>query len=423
MQYKLISYQSQHNDQRCWTLLDQATGLTQQCAIIYSAFKLSKRAPSTQQRHMTAICQFYEYIYRKHNESFESYFYLNGLRGIASEMDGFSTYLDSGQKGTNIISLGEDAIEVSTSRVRIGDVFIFLRYLNNRYTTAKYDISMTAKAIAREHTAIFFLLKDKRDELMSSASKRGATTVYEEYKSLTPFQCAAFLKIIYPSTQGNPNELNPFKSVAVSFRNYLICTLMLEYGLRRGEINLLETDSFKPSLYNPDGITSYYITVTNCDDEEQVEGRIKTLDSHRTLKITKQHYDYLCVYIENFRLESDSSILFLSTQLPNPLSLRMINKIFEDITKISHKHFPDIADQKSIEYLASCHPHKCRHTWAVAQLYHMVDEQGMTITDAKDLLRAIGGWSIKSEMPDHYGRRFLADQANAGNLRHILQGE
>ena len=422
MTYNLISYKN-NDDKKCWTVLNQSTGLTPLYSIIYSSLKLAKLAPSTQRRHMTAISQFYEYIQLKHNDSFESYFSLQGLRGIISQMDGFSAYLDGGRKGVNIISLEDNAIDVSTSRVRIEDVFIFLNYLNNRYTTAQYNKSFTIQAIAREQISIGFLLRDKRNDLTSSASKRGAATVHEEYKSLTPFQCAAFLKIIYPSTLKKTNPLNPFSTEAVSFRNYMICTLMLEYGLRRGEINLLETDSFKPSLLNIDGITTYYIVVTNCEDEEseEVEGRIKTIHSHRTLKITKLHYSYLCAYVNNYRKESNSSILFLSSQKPKPLTLRMLNKIFERITRVMHKHFPDITELKSIEYLSSCHPHQMRHTWAVAQLHDLVVEQGMSITDAKDLLRINGGWSIKSEMPDHYGRRFLADQANAANLRHIFK--
>jgi len=207
----------------------------------------------------------------------------------------------------------------------------------------------------------------------------------------------------------------------------LICTLALEYGLRRGELSQLETDSFKPALHNIDGVISYYLVVTNCYDED-AEGSIKTDDSHRTLKITKLHYDYLCAYVKNYRLEPeqacDSSILFLSTQSTKALTLRMYNKIFEVLTRAIHQHFDEnVGNPESMEYLSSCHPHTLRHTWAVSQLYHLVDKEGKSITDAKDLLRVNGGWSIKSEMPDHYGRRFLADTANAANLNQILQGE
>jgi len=431
MPYNLINYKSNYFDKQCWTVLDQVSGLTPMYAMIYSSLVLNKRAPSTQQRRMTAICQFYRYILIKHNDSFDSFFKLNGLRSVINELPGFSSYLDTGQKGVKIVSFGAgaNAIEISTSRIRINDVAKFLRFLNQRYTSLKYCNTMTAKKVAFEQTSISFLLKNTREDLTSSGSKRGAASIQAEYKSLTPFQCSAFLKIIRPSTPAKLNEFNPFSSSRVSFRNYLICTLALEYGLRRGELNLLETDSFKPSLHNLNGVTSYYLVVTNCDDEEEkAEGSIKTETSHRTLKITKLHYDYLCAYVKNYRLEPDqacdSSILFLSTQSPKALSLRMINKIFASLTKALHQHFPEfITDPKSMEYLRALFPHLLRHTWAVAQLYHMVDELKMSITDAKDLLRVNGGWSIKSDMPDHYGRRFLADKANAANLRHILQGK
>jgi len=431
MPYNLINYKSNYFDKQCWTVLDQLSGLTPMYAMIYSSLVLNKRAASTQHRRMTAICQFYRYILIKHNDSFDSFFELYGLRGVINELHGFSSYLDTGKKGINIVSFeaGANAIDVSTSRIRINDIFKFLQFLNQRYTSLIYCNTMTAKKVGFEQTSISFLLKNTREDLTSSGSKRGAASIQAEYKSLTPFQCSAFLKIIRPSTPVKLNEFNPFSSSRVSFRNYLICTLALEYGLRRGELNLLETDSFKPSLHNLNGVTSYYLVVTNCDDEEEkAEGSIKTETSHRTLKITKLHYDYLCVYVKNYRLEPDqacdSSILFLSTQSPKALSLRMINKIFAYLTKALHQHFPEfITDPKSMEYLQALFPHLLRHTWAVAQLYHMVDELKMSITDAKDLLRVNGGWSIESDMPDHYGRRFLADKANAANLRHILRGE
>lgn len=430
MQYSLISYKSSYFDKQCWTVLDQVNGLTPMYAMIYSTLVLNKRAPATQSRCMTGIYKFYQFIQTKHNDSFDSFFELWGLRGVINELYGFSSYLDIGEKGVNIASIGAEAnvIDVDTNRTRIKDVIKFLQFLNQRYTSLKYCNTMTAKKINSEQISISFLLKNTREDLTSSGSKRGAVSIQKAYKSLTPFQCSAFLTIIRPSTTSKLNEFNPFSSSRVSFRNYLICTLALEYGLRRGELNLLETDSFKPALHNIDGVTSYYLVVTNCYDDEEAEGFIKTDDSHRTLKITKLHYDYLCAYVENFRLKPeqacDSSILFLSTQSPKALTLRMYNKIFQALSGALHKHFPeDIGNPESLEYLSSCYPHMLRHTWAVSQLYRLVDEEKKSITDAKDLLRTNGGWSIKSEMPDHYGRRFLADKANAANLRHILQGE
>lgn len=279
--YELISYMSHDHNKKCWTLFDQATGLTPMYPMIYSALKLAKRETSTQRRHMTALVQLYQFINKKHNESFESFFQLNGLRGLIGELDGFSAYIEAGRKAVNIVSLNANAIEVGTSKIRISDIFMFLNYMNNRYTTAKYDSSWTPKGIGREQTAIKFLLLMKKEDLTSSASKRSPVAVLQEYKSLTPFQLSAFLKIIYPSTPAKVNEKNPFKDIRVSFRNYLMATLMLEYGLRRGEVNLLETDSFKPSLYNLDGVTSYYLVVTDCDEEEEAEGSIKTETSHR----------------------------------------------------------------------------------------------------------------------------------------------
>lgn len=41
--------------------------------------------------------------------------------------------------------------------------------------------------------------------------------------------------------------------------------------------------------------------------------------------------------------------------------------------------------------------------------------------EAKEALRLLGGWSIKSQMPDLYAKRFISEQANAANIQRILQ--
>lgn len=41
--------------------------------------------------------------------------------------------------------------------------------------------------------------------------------------------------------------------------------------------------------------------------------------------------------------------------------------------------------------------------------------------EVKEALRLLGGWSIKSQMPDLYAKRFLSEQANAANIQRLFQ--
>lgn len=83
-------------------------------------------------------------------------------------------------------------------------------------------------------------------------------------------------------------------------------------------------------------------------------------------------------------------------------------------------------------------PHITRHTWAyltIKKLYHLKNKRfngsGNNLAknslsmgwmdEAKEALRLLGGWSIKSQMPDLYAKRFLSEQANAANIQRLLQ--
>ena len=419
MAFELISYR--YKGKTCWTLLDCTRSTSPMYVLVYSALKLKRRSTNTQHHHATALKQFYEYIQLKHQRTVECYIVNLGLWSLINELDGFATYLEAGQQDIKVVALpSAKKNSADTNRSRIERVCAFLGYLNVRYTTQKYNCVFTSERDARiAFNTNRFLIKTKREDLTNSGSKKSVVMVPTDYNSLTSYQVDALLKVIYPHTYKNINPLNPFRSVKVSFRNYLIAVLLLEYGLRRSEVRLLTTFSFKPNLQE----TAYYLVVDNYEDEfdkGSEDPSIKTAESYRTLRLTKEHYNLLCHYVTAMRSESDSSRLFLRNESSEPLSMRMINKVFESITRYLHLHFQPLADMYSMEYLETCHPHQLRHTWAISQLAYLCQVLKKTLDEAKDLIRINGGWSIKSNMPDYYGRRYIAEQANAMNIQRIM---
>ncbi len=107
--------------------------------------------------------------------------------------------------------------------------------------------------------------------------------------------------------------------------------------------------------------------------------------------------------------------------------------IFE---KISYIEDPQFSDEESIDSVVSITPHVARHTWAYLILKRVYTDKYQSVmrscqlagvdfaiaglmSEAKDELRLLGGWSHNSRMPELYARRFLSERANFSNLTRI----
>lgn len=126
---------------------------------------------------------------------------------------------------------------------------------------------------------------------------------------------AILYKIIRPDQTANINIENPFPTKEHQLRNFLIVHLMMNYGLRVGELMLLTKRSMKKSL-NSD---SYSLIITNTDDENDSRYRkpsIKNEQSYRVIKLDSMDYRFLTIYIENIRNFNQSDILFTSIKPP-----------------------------------------------------------------------------------------------------------
>ena len=103
-------------------------------------------------------------------------------------------------------------------------------------------------------------------------------------------------KIIRPDQAANINKDNPFSTKSHQLRNFLIVHLMMNYGLRVGELMLLTKRSIKKSI-NSD---SYSLIVTNTDDEHDSRQRkpsIKNEQSYRVIKLDSMDYKFLMLYM------------------------------------------------------------------------------------------------------------------------------
>ncbi|ELD71101.1 site-specific integrase [Escherichia coli] len=247
----------------------------------------------------------------------------------------------------------------------------------------------------------------------------------------------AFYQIITPGSISKKNPLNPFPAGEIQLRNFLICRLLLNYGLRVSELLLLECHSIKTNLRGD----QFSLIVTTVDedvlDPRQRLPSLKNVYANRVLALDKLDYHFLDLYIHKIRHRSSHNFLFISTQKQHPpLSYHAVYEIFTRIDDIMSVQYPEYKTDEYFDSVGSISPHITRHTWAYLTLQRIYCEKFQKIKtnlrlaaidysivglmeEAKDELRLLGGWSHNSHMPDVYAKRFLSQQANMANLHRI----
>ncbi|MDR4950628.1 site-specific integrase [Chryseobacterium sp. ES2] len=207
---------------------------------------------------------------------------------------------------------------------------------------------------------------------------------------------------------------NKSKLDCTKFKDYLIIRLLLETGIRIGELlNLKTTDIIF-------GKKNSYIKIlqgTTLLDTRFDKPRIKNSQSNRILYISDELSHLLHYYIITFRrnvYKTKSkkiihSFVFIS-KFGYPLSKSSIQYLFNKINNELMNYELDI------EKLT---PHKLRHTFAYNFLKYLVEEKNIELERAKDELKQICGWKPSSRMPELYAGKYIWEIANSHNINRI----
>lgn len=426
------------NQNRIVLLFDTSTTLPCLYPLLYSTVVLRFQSFATQQSDLLALKFWYEFWYQKYSTSFCETFLSSQYEPeiFLNEIDNFIVFLENNKKlEVNLIRLRSNIdVNYMTITQRLRSLFKYFIYLLDEYWNVRYQ-DITIKELTNRRKKIdLFLLNKKRN--FSKYSKRSITVKSEinhSFKSLTQEMAVMLYKIIRPDQATNINLDNPFSTKSHQLRNFLIVHLMMNYGLRVGELMLLTKRSIKKSL-NSD---SYSLIITNTDDEHDSRQRkpsIKNEQSYRVIKLDSMDYKFLMLYIEKIRNFNDSDILFTSLKPPySPLSYSSINAIFNMIEQAFRTLHPIYFDDINIDSIQKLTPHVCRHTWAYMTLAFAVkkyrNDSKYTLNQSNDEimqkaledLRVLGGWSANSIMPNYYAKRFIVDSANFINLQRISQ--
>lgn len=424
------------NENEIKLLFDTESTLPCLFPLLFSLKNLRFQSLATQYSDLKALKDWYVFWYKKYSTSFCESFYSSNYNFelIKNDLDSFIIYLENNNDLADITWLRSNTdVNYETISKKISSLFKFYHFLIDDYLTIDKQPQLTRTEIKTIKFDIqqYMDFKNKKIRKFTNNSKNHKEHVY---KSMTNEMVRVLYETITVSSTKNLNLNNPFKNRPTQFRNFLIIHLLLNYGLRVGELMLLTVNSIKKSVLSE----SYSLIITNTDDEYDDRYRkpkIKNEFSYRVITLQERDYRSINIYIKEIRSDINSDILFTSLQAPySSLSYSGINKIFKIIDNAVKNKIPHHFDNKAYDSIKSITPHVCRHTWAYLMLnYSFKKYENMNKLDnsvsnigqnslikAQEDLRVLGGWSPMSLMPNYYGKRFIVERANISNLERII---
>ncbi|HCN6340296.1 TPA: site-specific integrase, partial [Escherichia coli] len=368
--------------QRLWALMDTHTRQPLLYPLIYLIDHLALRSSATQSSSLQALKFFYEFWHQKHGVTFCFSFYSSNHNPLIAidELTAFFHYLENTHlyvPALTIRSTTQTTPQRRTNIRHVHSVIRFIRYLINTYISPRY-IDGSPKELTRLATQLTGRLSIHKAEFRTITHSRQMNngTTHKRFRSLTAEMVMAFYQIITPGSISKKNPLNPFPAGEIQLRNFLICRLLLNYGLRVSELLLLECHSIKPNLRGD----QFSLIVTTVDDDVSDQRKrlpsLKNVYANRVLALDKLDFHFLNIYINKIRPQASHSFLFTSTQKPHPpLSYHAVYDIFTRIDDIMSVRYPEYKTDEYYDAIESISPHITRHTWAYLTLQRIYREK------------------------------------------------
>lgn len=224
---------------------------------------------------------------------------------------------------------------------------------------------------------------------------------------------AELLDAVLPGSQNNP-----FKAERTQWRVYILVSLMLLQGLRRGEVLSLPADFLKSERDHRTGNIRWRLSVSTNDAENDPRAlipSIKTAQSIRIIPVTTSTANDLQAYAENYRGKVDHGF-YVSSVRNQPMSLEGVNKSLCVLTSaLSPQARAELFELTGARIIR---PHALRHTCAVVRMKQLL-AAGNTPEQAMMHLRSFFGWSKTSMMPLHYAKAALDERLNETWNEHL----
>lgn len=314
---------------------------------------------------------------------------------------GASNLLSLKQMSSKTLSNAMHSVKMSNSRVgayvskrRIRRLVHFLDYMYSRYAEQKIPVKVSTKYEFNKSYLkdAMSLIKDFDDKCVGFNESIIPNDIF--------FRC---LEIIQPDSIDNP-------FMHSRLRNYLIFSLLINTGIRRGALAKLKVVDCK--FYG-----SYdEITISRRPDDPNDPRRFKPSqktkahNSYVPYELMKELKGYIDTVRGTFPAAQEHEMIFISEMntrgtAGQPLSLIAINAIFAKLGKAVGFHI---------------HPHMLRHKWNEI-FSEVVDRRGMSTDEAEKLRKYAMGWSRDSKMAEKYDD-FKTSEAVREVLRSYQDG-
>ena len=209
-------------------------------------------------------------------------------------------------------------------------------------------------------------------------------------KSLSEEQIKTLFKLL--EVEGSQN---PFQK-EVQVRNRLIFTLLLNCGLRAGELLNLKVNDF-----NPRGYTLNIFRRHDCIEDRRLnQPLVKTGEREIPLsdELAMEILDYINNYRNKYTKKKKHDFLFVTHSscktVGEPLSVSAYEKIISTIKKSS----PELKNLSG---------HKLRHSWNYFYSSE-IDDSNLDISRKSGLRCYLMGWSKDSKMSENYNFKHIS---------------
>ncbi|WP_256822201.1 MULTISPECIES: site-specific integrase [unclassified Pseudomonas] len=372
---------------------------------IYVQLKLRYCACNTAAAHLRAIQAFYAYAKSRDLDIDEAILACH-FEAILSLLDGYAIWLQSGRQADNLVARIGKATTAPFPQIdpRTRDQYLRLlkRYLSwcvTRYIPRARQGSTIQANIEAVFADVADVIERRFESHIINVRPDRA-----RYRSLTDPQLQIIRTLIIPGAVENPFPER------LRLRNWLMIELMLETGIRRGELlKLYATDINQGSQHA-------YLSINDREhDPEDPRAEEPALKTHgRTVGISTQLYEVYERYIQRERrplrdgkpMKLLYRYLFISDR-GRPLSIRALSNVLDRLFLTIELAHPGL--------LPTLSAHDFRHTFADRFLAYLVETRGYDLERATDELRRVCGWSDASTMPRRYASRYLAESANRHN--------
>lgn len=294
--------------------------------------------------------------------------------------------------------------------------FVSIRNLPNineaaqlRWQTAFRFVSFIIRRLSKSNLPIsqLQLIKGRLDQLdtLYSQLRIGKKRTQDILRALPSEVVEALYELLDPGAPGNP-----FRDARSRWRAFLVFTLLLHQGLRRGELLSLTSDAVKHGFDSRLGRDRYWLSVIENpygdEDRRYSTPSIKTVNSLRQIPVSALTARIVQDYVENYRGKPSHSYL-MNSQRGSPLSAESVTKLFQKITTSLPTSVLKLLKDRTGK--TSISAHDLRHTCAVVRLNQLLN-QGESMDVALQKMRTFFGWARSSDMPRKYARAVFEDR-------------